>query len=194
MTIGSPTFGVNVTDAIFFEMLLIEHELPAEMVAQSNVPCELQLPETPVPPLFVTVALHVTDAVMTWMPFDRVAENDPPLRLPADIALPCALIVSELVTNAFKNAFEHAFVGRSSGRVSVRIEGGPGGSCSLVVSDDGVGLEISDELPTRPKLGLDLVNTFIEQIDGNMRVYVDSGTTVTVAFELPAVIEPASLL
>ena len=138
----------------------------------------------------VLPATSITDAMMTWMPFDRVAENDPPLSLPADIALPCALIVRALVTDAF----EHAFVGRSSGRVSVRIEGGPGGSCSVVVSDDGVGLEISDELPTRPKLGLDLVNTFIEQIDGNMRVYVDSGTTVTVAFELPAVIEPAVLL
>jgi len=132
----------------------------------------------------VAIAFDATDRKIGW------SVSGEPLPLPADIALPCALIVSELVTNAFK----HAFVGRSTGRISVRIERGPGGSCFLAVSDDGVGLEISDELPTRPKLGLDLVNTFIEQIDGDMRVYVDSGTTVTVAFELPAVIEPASLL
>ena len=62
--------------------------------------------------------------------------NVEPVVLPVDKAIPCGLILNELLTNALK----HAFPSERRGSVSVALQPLQGGGISLVVADDGVGI------------------------------------------------------
>jgi PAS domain S-box-containing protein len=100
------------------------------------------------------------------------------MRLPVAIAIPCGLIVNELVTNALK----HAFPGRREGKIRVRLRRCDDDRVELTVADDGVGLP-EDQDPSRAKsLGLDLVYTFAEQLGAEVRVRRESGTEFVLTF------------
>lgn len=94
--------------------------------------------------------------------------------LPADTAIPLALIASELVTNALK----HAFSSRR-GEVTVAFRGYPGGACRLVVADTGRGLPAA--APSEDSLGLRLVRALVAQLDGELTMENLPGLRVTVA-------------
>ena len=93
-------------------------------------------------------------------------------------AIPCALVVSELVTNALK----HAFPDQRRGVLTVRLERLPGGLLRLTVSDDGVGLsqDFGDEPPD--SLGLDLVAIFAKQLDAELEVRREAGACFVLTF------------
>ncbi|HKB15666.1 MAG TPA: PAS domain-containing protein, partial [Planctomycetota bacterium] len=98
-------------------------------------------------------------------------------RLPIGSAIPCALVVGELVSNAL----EHAFPEGRKGRVDVRLASGDG-RLTLEVRDDGVGLPPTVD-PQNPRtLGLQLVKTLVgEQLRGRMKVSRDGGTTFSIS-------------
>jgi len=96
----------------------------------------------------------------------------------ADAAVPCGLIVNELLTNALK----HAFPGGRTGRVRVRTEV-EGARVRVEVSDDGVGL--APEALARSSLGLRLVRSLANQLGGELEtVAADAGATFRVEFPL----------
>jgi two-component sensor histidine kinase len=80
-------------------------------------------------------------------------------------AVPCGLIVNELVTNAFR----HAFPRGSKGTVRVEFTAGTG-QYRLRVSDDGVGLPHDLDVARTTSLGLRLVHGLAEQIGGTIEV------------------------
>jgi PAS domain S-box-containing protein len=85
-----------------------------------------------------------------------------PISVAVDVAIPCGLILNELITNAVK----HAFPGERSG--SVRVEIGRHGADRLmmVVSDDGVGLPASFDIARSESLGMQLIQTLAAQVYG----------------------------
>jgi two-component system, sensor histidine kinase PdtaS len=104
------------------------------------------------------------------------------LLLPLDVAIPCGLIVNELVTNAFK----HAFPGGRSGAVKVRASMEPDGSTLLAVEDDGVGIP---EMKAARRgaggtMGMMLVWTLARQIGAEVAVTVQGGTRVQLRFRV----------
>jgi two-component sensor histidine kinase len=99
-------------------------------------------------------------------------------RLTIDLAIPCGLIVNELVTNALK----HAFPGGRAGTIRVGLCERPDGALELSVADDGVGLPETPAPHASQKLGLDLVYTFAEQLDARMAVEHEGGTTFRFSF------------
>ncbi|MBI4804819.1 MAG: PAS domain S-box protein [Desulfovibrio sp.] len=100
-----------------------------------------------------------------------------PVTLALDQAVPFGLIVNELVTNAIK----HAFKGRDMGAVTIRTNLA-GGSVSLVVADDGVGLpEDFEQLKTKT-LGLQMVAMLANQLHGALAVDSGRGTSFTLTF------------
>lgn len=102
------------------------------------------------------------------------------LALPVDAAIPCGLILNELVTNALK----HAFPDGRRGTVRVSLRRSSAGEASLAVADDGVGLAADfAERPTR-SLGLQLVSALVAQIDGRLEVSRAGGTRFCVSFPL----------
>ena len=96
-------------------------------------------------------------------------------------AVPVGLIANELLTNAFK----HAFVNRKEGKIEVSLGASGNGKVGLTVSDDGVGLPESFDINTSKTLGLRVVKILAEdQLDGNLEVVSDKGTTFKVEFEM----------
>lgn len=100
------------------------------------------------------------------------------LELPVDRAIPCGLILNELMTNALKHAFPEGRPGTL--RITLRRE--PPDRVALAVSDDGVGLPEGEHGATNGSLGWRLVKSFAEQLGAELRVSSDAGTRVEVVF------------
>lgn len=101
-----------------------------------------------------------------------------PLVLGIDLAIPCGLMLNELITNAFKYAFPD---GRP-GRITLSLRNAGGEQLSLSVSDDGVGLPAGvDPVQTR-SLGLRLVDALVRQVNGRLAISRGPGAAFTVTF------------
>ena len=97
-------------------------------------------------------------------------------------AIPCGLIVNELVTNSLK----HAFPDPQSGCVRIVLRAGSEGGVTLRVSDTGVGLPEGLDFRAGNSLGLQLVSILTEQLGGTIALEPGEGTTFTVTFPAPA--------
>jgi len=96
-----------------------------------------------------------------------------------DTAVPCGLILNELVSNALK----HAFPDGRTGEISIGLcEDGE--DVALTVRDDGVGIPEGLDLQRTDSLGLKLVAILVEQLDGVIDIERSSGTAFTVTFRL----------
>ncbi len=102
------------------------------------------------------------------------------LRLGLDQAVPCCLIINELVSNALKYAFPE---GRS-GRITVALEPAGSRQLRLTVGDDGAGLPAALDLPQAKSLGLPLVAALATQLKGRLEVVRQPGATFHVTFPL----------
>lgn len=94
-----------------------------------------------------------------------------------DTALPCGLIVNELVTNSIK----HAFPDYSVGTLLVKLSREVTGKYNLVIQDDGKGTGSFDFTNTST-LGMELVKTLTEQLEGEIKVEDNNGTKITITF------------
>jgi PAS domain S-box-containing protein len=97
------------------------------------------------------------------------------INMTIDVAIPCGLIISELLTNAFKYAFPHG----NNGEILVRMRFLPGESCELIVRDNGVGLPQHTNLKKPSTFGLNLVNLLTQQLGGVLKVRRRKGTPGT---------------
>jgi len=97
--------------------------------------------------------------------------------LDVDTAVPCGLIVNDLVGNAL----EHAFAARREGRVRVRLTANASGYL-LEVADNGRGLPGDIDIENPPSLGLQLVRTLTAQLRGELAVTGERGAMFTVMF------------
>ncbi len=100
------------------------------------------------------------------------------VELGLDQAVPCGLIVNELVSNAI----EHAFPEGRSGSVTVELHRDADDRLSLIVADDGVGLPDSLDLDHTSTLGLQLVRVLVTQLKGALSVERGQGTAFHVTF------------
>jgi PAS domain S-box-containing protein len=103
--------------------------------------------------------------------------------LPIDAAIPCGLIVNELVSNALK----HAFGGRPSGTVDVVIGRLEGDELELVVRDDGVGFPQDRPISDERSMGMAIVTNLVEQIHGRLERGPGPGTEFRIRFPDPLV-------
>lgn len=107
-----------------------------------------------------------------------------PVALTMDTAIPCGLIINELMSNSLKYAFPSG-----SGEVSVTLTSNPDQTFTLVVSDTGVGLPRDVDEHNSTSLGLQLVSLLLQKLDGKSEVQRDAGTTWTMTF--PELLYPA---
>jgi PAS domain S-box-containing protein len=94
-----------------------------------------------------------------------------------DLAIPCGLIINELVSNALKYAFPEGRAGTIT--VSIRQDSG---SYRLIVGDDGVGMPAHVDYRNHSSLGLQLVNTLVGQLEGTITMSAEKGTAFTIQF------------
>ena len=102
--------------------------------------------------------------------------------LGVDQAIPCGLILNELITNALR----HAFPDGRSGTIRVELGYVAEGAFRLAVRDDGVGLPPGVEVGTAPSLGLQLVSMLAEQLNAALEVDRDHGTRVRLTVPVKA--------
>jgi PAS domain S-box-containing protein len=98
--------------------------------------------------------------------------------LDVDHAVPCALLVCELVSNSLKHAF-----GSSAGRIWVRAERDENGYCNLDIGDDGRGLPADFDWTKTRSLGLRLVQGFARQLRASIVVERCGGTRFRLRFQ-----------
>lgn len=95
-----------------------------------------------------------------------------------DQAIPCGLIVNELVSNALK----YAYKGRNKGKLFISLFENKG-RVTLKITDDGVGLPENFKFEKNDSLGIQLVYSLTEQLDGTIQVESHDGTTFLINFE-----------
>lgn len=103
--------------------------------------------------------------------------------LSVDAAIPCGLIITELVSNCLN----HAFRGRQAGHVTVELREAQPRGWRLTVSDDGVGFPPDVDFRRTNSLGLQLVNTLTQQLDGSIHQWLreGGGTAFEIQFSEP---------
>ena len=103
-----------------------------------------------------------------------------PIRLPVEQAIPCGLIVNELLTNAFK----YAYPGTLSGEISISLQQPSPATVTLTVSDRGVGLPANLNWQQSKSLGLQIVQLLTAQIDGVLSLKPSPGTAFELTFPI----------
>lgn len=99
------------------------------------------------------------------------------IHLGIDQAIPCGLILNELVSNAY----EHAFKENDSGEVMVEFLRN-GNKIHFKVSDDGIGMPTNGD-GNQGSLGLTLVNALVKQLEGELKIDTSAGTSFLIQFE-----------
>jgi two-component sensor histidine kinase len=122
--------------------------------------------------------------LQTYSVTDRQIELETelaPIRLDIETAVPCALILNELVANALK----HAFPAGRSGVLRLELKHDvKNRNCTLSVIDDGVGLAEPYADSAKPStLGMRLIHSLTRQLHGEFRMNDGSqGTIATLRF------------
>jgi PAS domain S-box-containing protein len=106
---------------------------------------------------------------------DLMVEN---ITLNIDIAIPCGLIVNELISNALK----HAFIAVKSGCIQIRFEGTEDGCCVLSVIDNGIGLPRGFDPALGQSMGLRILRVLTKQIGGSSSFESANGTQFILRF------------
>jgi PAS domain S-box-containing protein len=104
-----------------------------------------------------------------------------PYSVNIDTAVPCGLIVNELVTNCLKYAFNEP----KKGKIKIDFTLQNNGACVLVVSDSGIGFPQDLDYRNARTLGLRLVGSLVKQIRGKIDLLATAGTTFQITFSQP---------
>ena len=114
--------------------------------------------------------------------------NAAQVQLGVEQAIPCGLILNELITNALKYAFKD----RPSGLITVALSQTESDQIILVVADDGVGLPDGFNWKKSKSMGLPIVDILARQLDGHVKVESQAGLKVTIQFPRRASVEKAA--
>lgn len=94
-----------------------------------------------------------------------------------DKAIPCGIIINELLSNAFKYAFKN----KKKGIINISFKEVEK-QYNLIVSDNGVGFANADNIKQVDTLGLQLVHSLIGQLGGTLKTETQKGTTFNIHF------------
>jgi PAS domain S-box-containing protein len=105
------------------------------------------------------------------------------LHMNMDAAVPCGLILNELLSNALK----HAFPENGEGVIRIELRDLSNHTVRLVVADDGVGFASESDWKNPKTLGLRLVRTLADQLGGEIAVKPNPGAEVQLTFSTAAI-------
>jgi two-component sensor histidine kinase len=101
-----------------------------------------------------------------------------PVRFELDDALPCGLLISEVISNSLK----HGFPSDRTGEIHIQLRSQSPTTVSLVLSDNGVGLPGTRDWMTSRSLGLRLVRALAQQLGASLEIRSQGGTQVKLVF------------
>ncbi len=121
------------------------------------------------------MSAYVTDAERVSLSVGAVD-----VRLPISAAIPCGLIVNELMSNALK----HAFPGERRGEINVNFLHQADNRVALSVSDDGIGIPETLDIAQTETLGLQLVSLLTDQLGGILTIHRADPTCFLLEFPI----------
>jgi two-component sensor histidine kinase len=111
----------------------------------------------------------------------RLTSDLQPVTVSIEVAVPCGLILNELISNAIK----HGYPEGRSGEITMAIAATVEGHCTIDVSDDGVGVPAGLDVNNNKSLGLRLVRALTKQLHGSFELKKnDNGTSARLDFPI----------
>jgi len=133
----------------------------------------------------VNFAQYIKNLVSHLQQMESVANKDIQIKIKVeDIyldlkkAIPCGLIVNEIITNAFK----HAFPDRDRGEINIEMRA-KDHQVYFQISDDGVGVPPEIDVFQSKTLGLRLIHDLVQQLRGEIRMERHQGTAYFISFK-----------
>ncbi|MEX0771958.1 MAG: PAS domain S-box protein [Balneolales bacterium] len=166
----------EVTDKLFDSVIRIKTMAKIhEQLYQSNSFSKLEFSDN--------LRLLVSDILKTFQPETMidVKYHCEPLKMNMVQAIPCSLIVNEVITNILK----HAFQGKREGDISIRLSKLDGKDIIILsIKDNGIGLPHNFESAESESLGMNLINNLSQQLKADYKFKSsDEGTIFTLQFE-----------
>jgi two-component sensor histidine kinase/ligand-binding sensor domain-containing protein len=108
------------------------------------------------------------------------------INLSLDSAISCGLIINELMTNAFKYAFPVTWISNQPGKytptIEVELSEKSEDKFLLKISDNGIGFPDNFNIQVIDSLGLKIVNSMIDQLNGSIEILRNNGTEIKIKF------------
>jgi PAS domain S-box-containing protein len=97
-----------------------------------------------------------------------------------DIAVPLGIIINEVISNSLK----HAFPGKNDGEIRISLYRGESSDNHFVLtlSDNGIGIPGNLDIKKLDSLGLQLITSLVDQLDGELELKRDNGTEFIIKF------------
>ena len=96
-------------------------------------------------------------------------------------AIPCALVVNEIISNAYKHAFDE----KENGNISILLETIKKQRIHLNIKDNGVGIPDNVDIDKTETLGMKLVRDLVtRQLNGDLQIIIENGTEIDIGFQL----------
>lgn len=124
------------------------------------------------------LALHVFEAHGIDRERVHLTLEAEPIAAELRTAIPCGLLVHEVLFNCLK----HAFPAQQAGAVTITLRAEPAGQVTVAIRDTGVGLPLDVDTREADGFGLYLIRGLTEQLRGTLVVTRDRGTCVTLRF------------
>ena len=124
------------------------------------------------------VTRHLLRSYQTGQGRVRLEVDVDPVSFNVDTAIPCALIINELVSNALKYAFPNG----KEGQIRIRLSQTDGEHLNLSISDNGIGFPKDFDWEQTDSLGLHLVRSLTDQLNGSIQCQLDSGARFDIRF------------
>ena len=98
-----------------------------------------------------------------------------------DTAMPCGLLITEIVSNSLKYGFPH----HREGEIIIDFKKIPEKKVLMTISDNGIGLPAGFEIEKSDSLGMQLIIALTSQLDGELIFSGDRGTKFSITFTYP---------
>lgn len=125
-----------------------------------------------------SLAVHLLNTYNVSMERIKLNAKVTDVFLDINKAIPCGLIINELVSNSLK----HAFPQDKKGNIRIQLNRGNNGYVRLVVSDDGIGFSENVDFQHPDSLGLQLVNDLVDQLGGTLELDSSKGISYQISF------------
>lgn len=106
-----------------------------------------------------------------------------PAFLTVDTAIPCGLMINELLSNCLK----HAFLGREGGEIQINVKEDVNKVVSLTIIDNGIGFPAGFDFEKNTSLGLQLVRSLAKQLNGEIEIKTAGGVEFKISFAEDAI-------
>jgi PAS domain S-box-containing protein len=125
-----------------------------------------------------SLAVHLLHVYLVDHEQVRLETEFEDVALDINSAIPCGLILNELISNALK----HAFPNGRTGVIRIGLRRGTGGAVELRVADDGVGFPPESDFREAESFGLQIVNLLVHQLEAAIDLDRTNGAAFTVTF------------